>query len=159
MEHRRVCCVNGVRTINSARRDYADRRLLLFHCAHLNGRGLRAEQNVVGNIESVLRVARRVIFGDIERLEVVIVVLDFGTFNDVEAHAHEYIFHFALNCRERVSAADLRHFCRERNVNALGFQLFCLCKCLKLLFLFVNSVFDVSSDFVCKLTCYRALLR
>src|SRR5699024_6954155 len=63
VEHRRVRRVDRVRTVDSAGRDHADRRLLLLHYADLHRRSLRAQQNVVGDVEGVLRVARRMILG------------------------------------------------------------------------------------------------
>ena len=63
MEHRRMGRIDRVGTINSSGGNYADRRLSrALHCMHLNRRGLRTEQDVVGNIEGVLRIARRVVF-------------------------------------------------------------------------------------------------
>ena len=47
MEEGRVRGVERIGAVDAAGRDDADGRLLLFHHAHLHGRGLRAEQNVV----------------------------------------------------------------------------------------------------------------
>ncbi len=67
MEQRRVGSVNGVRAINAAGADDADGGLLHLHDARLNGRGLGAEQNLVRDVEGVLRVACRVIKSEAKR--------------------------------------------------------------------------------------------
>jgi hypothetical protein len=84
VEHRRVRGV-AVLTEDAARRDDADRRRLLrHHGADLHRRGVRAQQHRaarrrVREIEGVVHRARRMAFGDVERGEVVPVVLDLGT--------------------------------------------------------------------------------
>src|SRR4051794_16615158 len=78
--------------LNAARRDDRDRRLLGLHGADLNGARLGPKQHP-GNVdvERVLHRARRVIGGDVQRLEVVPVVLDLGSLGDAIAHAREHV--------------------------------------------------------------------
>ena len=82
MEQRGVRGVHIIGAVHTSGRDYTYRRLLLFHDPYLNRGGLRAKQNVVGDIKGVLSVTRRVILRNVERLEVVVIVLDLRSFGN-----------------------------------------------------------------------------
>ena len=75
---------------------------MLFHVADLHRRGMRAQEPVRVEIESIVHRPRRVIRGDIERLEIVIIVLDFGTVGDSEAHAREQCLEAFQRAHDRV---------------------------------------------------------
>ena len=87
MEQRRVGCVNGVRTVNTARRDNADRRLALFHRADLHRGGLRAQKNaaVLGQVERVRPLAGGVPLSGVELCEVILGLLDLRAVDDLAA--------------------------------------------------------------------------
>ena len=84
---------------------------------HLNRRGLRTEQDVVGNIEGVLRIARRVVFRCIERLEVVVIGLDLGTLLDIKAHRTEDLAHLLLDLCKGVTMTELTPLRRHGNID------------------------------------------
>ena len=69
---------------DAARTDHADRRPLALHRAHLDRRGVRAQQDVgiLFDEERVLHVACRMFGREIERREDMPVILDFGAVGD-----------------------------------------------------------------------------
>ena len=87
VKHRRVRHVM-IAAIHASRRDHAPMAACAFSMrADLHRRGVRAQQPPVGEIEGVVHRARRVIGGDVERLEIVEVVFDLGTGRDLETGA------------------------------------------------------------------------
>ena len=64
---------------------------MLLHHARLHGGGLRAQKNIIGDIKRVLRVSCRVVFRNIERLEVIIIVFDLRPLRNGKAHADKNI--------------------------------------------------------------------
>ena len=128
VEHRRVRLV-AVAAIGAARDDDADRRLLAQHGAHLHRRGVRAQQQPRAvrlriEEERVVHVARRMILGEIELGEVVVVGLDVGTFGDGKAHVGEDRGELVDHLADRMDAADLgrRLAHRQRHVDAFGVE-------------------------------------
>ena len=117
VEHRRVRHV-GVAAIDAARRNHAQRRLVAHHGADLHGRRVRAQQPPVREVERVVHRARRMIRRDIERLEVVPVVLDLGTALDGEAGAAEQLLDTASCARQRMQRAVALAAPRLRHVDA-----------------------------------------
>ena len=75
VEHRRVGEV-VVASEYRPRGDDADRRFALHHRPDLHRRSVGAEQGTVIEVESVLHISRRVVFGEVERFEVVEIILD-----------------------------------------------------------------------------------
>ena len=63
---------------------------------------MRAQHTVVGHEERVVHVARRMIARNVERLEVVIVVLDLGSLVDREAQLDEDVDDLVEHLRERM---------------------------------------------------------
>jgi hypothetical protein len=57
----------------------------VLHDANLDGGSVRAQEKPVVDEECVLHIPRRVIRRKVQRLEVVVVVLDVGAFGDAEA--------------------------------------------------------------------------
>ena len=149
-------CVDGVGTVNASGRYHSYRRLLLFHSSDLYRRRLRAKQYLVGDVESVLRVARRVVFGYVQRLEVIVIEFDLGTFLDRKSHTDKYVLEFSLNERERMRMSE-RRVDGERYVDFFFFQ-FCFEQtAFEFLFALFNGVFDVNSYVVGKLSDLRTL--
>src|SRR5690606_29306906 len=105
VEHRRVGQVR-VAAIGASRRDNPYRRPLLFHHPDLHRRGVGAQQAVGVEIERVVHRPRRVMGGDVERLEVVVVVFHLGAFDDSEADAGEQRFDALQRAGHRMQAAD-----------------------------------------------------
>jgi hypothetical protein len=124
VEHRQVRRVDRFVAIDAAGSDDFDgqRRLALEH-ARLHGRRVRTEQEIVRQPERVLHVARGMVLGDVERVEVVIRRLDVGAFLEPEPEpAHDG--HAGLvNLRERMRRAALLGDAWQRQVLPLGFDL------------------------------------
>ena len=95
MEHRRVGLV-VVRAVDTARADDAQRRAFGLHRAYLNGAGVRAQhmgRAVIAfgpvHVERIHFGARRMMAGDVERIEVVPIGVDTGPFGHGKAHFGE----------------------------------------------------------------------
>ena len=108
--------VHRVGAVDPSGRDDADGGLLLFHRAHLHRGGLGAQQDVVADVEGVLRVARRVVLRNVERLEVVVVGLDLRAFGHREAHAEEDLLDLFEHLGQRVELAERRGPAGHRHV-------------------------------------------
>src|SRR5437868_10355197 len=97
MEDWRMRCICRVGAMHLSWAYYAYRRRLLFHRPDLHRRGVRPHEQalaqrlllLIGDDQGVLRVARRVIRREVERLEVVVVSLDLGTIGDRVSHRLE----------------------------------------------------------------------
>ena len=131
VEERRMRCINRVGAVHTSGGEDADRRALLLHYMNLNGGGLRAKQHVVRYIEGVLRIACRMLRGNVQRLEVVVVKLDFGTLGDGVSHSDEDVLDLVLNAAERMDVTeghvlagygDVKLFRTERTVAHRGFH-------------------------------------
>src|SRR5690554_464525 len=81
MEHRGMSQI-GVATINTTRANHAEWGLALFHYANLDRRGVCAQHRARFNIESIMHGTRRMVFGDIEGAEIMIIVLNLRAFSD-----------------------------------------------------------------------------
>ena len=66
--------VRFVGAVHAAGADDADGRLARGHDARLHRRGVRAQNDVVVHIERILRVARGMVLGQVQQLEVVVIV-------------------------------------------------------------------------------------
>ena len=101
----------------------ADRNALQLHRADLDGRGVRAQQSTVAEIEGVVHRPRRVVGGDVERLEVVEVVLDLRAFRDAESRPAEDCLDSQARARHRMKAADRLSAARQRHVDCAAAEL------------------------------------
>ena len=75
-----------------------------LHHADLHRRRVRAQHAAAFDEERVLHVARRMVGGNVERLEVVVVVLDFRPLGDLEAQSAEDLADLRRRPRERMDA-------------------------------------------------------
>src|SRR6266513_1677314 len=119
MEHRRVGHVR-VAPIDAARRDERERRPVLEQRADLHRRGVGTQQPPVWKIEGVVHRPRRMIGRDVERTEVVEVVLDFWSRGDVEAGTAEQGFDAQARLGHRMQPALLLAPARQGDVDAPG---------------------------------------
>ena len=87
---------------------------------------MRAQDDVVLDVEGVLRVARWVVLGQVEQLEVVVVVLDLRALHHVKAHASEHVDELVLHEGDRVHAAQRRVLARLGDVDRLARELLLL---------------------------------
>ena len=114
----------GINTVHAAWGDDADGRILFVqHIADLNRRGMGAQHVAVFHIKGILHGARGVVLRDIERLEVVEIVFDFGAVGHIEAHAVKEFDHALQGQGNRMQAAALLTAAGQSNVECLGGQL------------------------------------
>ena len=119
MEHRRVRDIR-VAPVHGARRDHADRHALQLHRPDLHRRGMGPQQLAVAEIEGVVHRARRVVGGDVERLEVVEVVLDLGPLGHAESGAAEDRLDPQPRARDRMQPAGRLAAARQGDVDGAG---------------------------------------
>ena len=113
-----------IAAIGAARRDDAKRQRGVLHGAHLHRRGVGAQQLplAVGagrEVEGVVLLAGRVLGRNVERREVVEVVLDVGAFGDGEAHVAEDRDDLVQHLADRVDTALQRRPDGKRDIDAL----------------------------------------
>ena len=71
-------------------------------------------------IERVLHVAGRMVGRHVERFEVVIVVFDFGAFENLVAHAREDVLDLLTHLHERMHAPERQPSAGQRHVHRAG---------------------------------------
>jgi len=135
VEHRRVRRV-GVAPVDLAGAQHVHRRALLLHDAHLDGRGVGAQQHAAVGVhdrfrhgltllddpEGVVGGARGVARRRVERREVVIVELDLGTLGDAVAEADEDVLDLAHGLGDEVLVAGRERLAGQGDVDALVCQ-------------------------------------
>ena len=124
VEHGRVGHV-VVAAVGAARRDDPVRRRLGLHVANLHRRGVGPEQHALARlvgteIEGVVHLPRRVLGRDVERREIVEVVLDVGPFDDPEAHVGEDRDQLVQHLADGMNGADRLRARRQGDVHPLG---------------------------------------
>ena len=60
---------------------------------------MRTQQQLIGDVESVLHIAGRMIFREIHLFEIVAVLLDLWTINDFVTHPQKQVFDFLVDLR------------------------------------------------------------
>ena len=108
VEQGRVGGIYRVGAEYTARGNDSNGGLRFFHYTDLYRRSLGSQYDVVIDIKGVLGVPGRVVFGDVQCLKVVVVVLHLRTLGNVKAHAHKDVLDFVQNDGQRVLVADLR---------------------------------------------------
>ena len=136
VELRQVAGVGRVGTIDGARADHVDGRLLRLHGVDLYARGLGAQQHVglamgvslgvrdaagvvIDHVEGIAGRAARVIHGGVERSEVVVGSIDHGAGLDGVADAAEDVLGLLDDLLDQVLVTDLRTDARQRDVDGL----------------------------------------
>ena len=112
--------VGFVGAVDAPGADDADGRLARGHDARLHGRGVRAQDDVVVDVESVLRVAGGMVLGQVEQLKVVVVVLDLRAFDHLITHANENLHQFVLHGVQGVGRAGGTGPYRHGHVDGLA---------------------------------------
>ncbi len=79
-------------------------RFSFFHYPDLERRGLRPQHHFFGDVESVLHVPGRMVFRDVQRLEIVIVQLDLRPFDRFEPEPIENAANFHRRLCDRMQA-------------------------------------------------------
>ena len=159
MEQRGMGRIDVVTAEYTARCNDADRRLLVFHRADLNRRGLRAENNIIGYIEGVLRITCRMILRNVQGFEIVVVGLDIRTLCDRESHADKNILDFIQNKIDRMLLANRNFSARHRDIEGLALELALEGNCLQTLLVLSQTCFNRRAELVDHLTERRTLLR
>ena len=118
-----------VGAVHAPRAEHLDGRLFALHHADLPRRSLRTEQKFAADEEGVLHIARGVVGGDVERLEVVVVLLDLRPLEHVEAHAREDVDQLLLDEGDGVDGTAARELRGHGHVD-----LFARVACGELLF-------------------------
>ena len=128
--------IGRVGTIDGARADHVDGRLLRLHSVDLHARSLGAQQHVglavgvslgvrdaagvvVDHVEGIAGRAARVIHGGVERGEVVVGGVDHGAGLDGVADAAEDVLGLLDDLLDQVLVTDLRTDARQRDVDGL----------------------------------------
>ena len=97
--------------------DHADREGIFLHRTHLHGGCVGAEKQRVevpcGDEESVLHVAGGVVRREVEGLEHMVVVLDFGAFRHVVSELAEDIHYLLAHYAHWMAAAELELLARQ----------------------------------------------
>ena len=80
-----------IAAVSPARHDDPDRWFRFHHSANLDRRGMGAEHQTVvvvraRKVKGIMLLARRMVRGDVERREVMPVILDVRAFGDAELH-------------------------------------------------------------------------
>src|SRR5690348_4761570 len=119
VEHRRVGLVR-IAAVDLARRDDADRRLAPGHAADLHRRRMRAQQATVTEVEGVVHGACRMVRREVQRLEVVPVVLDLRAIGTLVAEPREDRRDAFQRAGDRVDAAALAIAPGQADVELLG---------------------------------------
>ena len=78
----------GIDAVHAAGGDDADGRVFLVeHIADLNRRSVRAQNIAVFHIKGILHGTGRMVFGNVQCLEIMEIVFDFGAVGHFETHA------------------------------------------------------------------------
>ena len=117
MEVHAVSRIRRVAAEHPPGRDNPHRRLMGLHHPDLHRAGLRAKNPPVGKIEGVLRVAGGMVRRRVERVEVVIDVLDLRPLRDDEPHPAEDRHALVGQHRDRVLVPRLPAPPRQRQVD------------------------------------------
>ena len=124
VEDRRVRGVDALVAIDTPRRDHSERRSPLLQLPDLNRRGVRAQEERRGSLavheEAVLRVAGGMVGREVQRLEVMAVVLDLRAVGDRVAHTQEDLLDAAPHDRDRMESAPSRAPSGQCDIDLLG---------------------------------------
>ena len=118
-EHRGMRGIVLIAAVNTARGNHANRLIgfVSLHGTRLYRRSLGTHENFISNIEGILHIARRMVLGQVQRLKVEVIALNFRTFFHAKAHVDKDILNTLHGQRQRVQMA-LRHRApRQRNIN------------------------------------------
>src|SRR5262245_15955098 len=116
LEHRCVGRVEWIAAIHLARNHDADRWPIRFEGTDLHRRRVRAQQELRTDVERVLRIQRRMVFGEVERIEVIALGLDFGPHRAREAELTEDLANLVHDLRDDVQTAAPLWAARQREI-------------------------------------------
>ena len=125
MEHWRVRYI-VIDAVSLPRHNDTHRRLLPLHHTNLHRRCVRPQEMPIGEVERIVQIARGMVCRGIQCVEVVIICLDLGARNALEAQLCENRRNLLQSLRNRVRFAVGRLPTGERDVHRLVYELFCL---------------------------------
>ena len=99
-------------------------------------------------------ICRNVEFG-----EVVVIILDFRSLNDLIAHADEDALDFLESDRVRMAVADELHFCRQSYVDLLRCELAFHLLCIEFLLCLLHLLLDGKARVIDPLAYLRTVFR
>ena len=123
MENRGVRSVHLVGAVNAPRANDADRRFAGEHGARLHRGCVRTQNDIILDVERILRVAGGMVLRQVEQLEVEQIQFHFRAFHNVEAHAGEDLQKLILHQRDGMNGADRRVLARLGYVDRFAFEL------------------------------------
>src|SRR6266566_4875301 len=118
VEHGRVGGVRVVAPVALAGGDDVKRRAVLLHGPHLHGRRVRAQHGLGVHIDRVKIVARRMTFGNVQGVKVVVHGLNLGSGLDREAESKEDVLDLALHPHDGMNRAERPAKAGESQVNS-----------------------------------------
>ena len=107
MKSRIVRRIGGIAPIHPAGNENPNRRRLLLHHPNLNRRSMRAQQTPLfaRQVKSVLRIAGRMIYGRIERVKTMILILHFRPGGNGKAQSPEAPHNLLSHLRQRMKSS------------------------------------------------------
>src|SRR5450756_864741 len=118
-EHGSVACIHRVAAIASAGGNHPYRRTPSFHRPDLNRRRMCTQKHAGRQVERVLHIARGVVRGDVERLEIVVFLLDFWTLFYIESHGQKDGLDLLLDLREDMFLAGRHELPRQGKIDVI----------------------------------------
>ena len=116
MEHRRMRSIT-VHAVHATRRNNTNRWIFLIqHITNLNRRSVRAQYITIFYIKRVLHGTCRVILRNVQGLEIVEIIFNFGSVRDFKTHATEQFFYALARERNRVQTTQTLSTRRQRYV-------------------------------------------
>src|ERR1041385_6344767 len=119
-EHRIVRGIRSVAPKHATGRDHPDRHATTLHRVNLHGRSLRTKRETLSRVERVLPRARRVVLGNIERVEVVEIRFDLAVVFDRVTKRDEDVFQTLAQQSDRMTMAGAWATSRHRDVDTLA---------------------------------------
>ena len=114
----------GIHAVNAPGRNNADGRIFFIqHIADLNRRGVGAQYVAVFHVKGVLHSARRMVGGNIQRLEIVKIVFDFRAVGHFKAHAVKQLDNALQGEGNRVQTAAALAAAGQSHIQGFGGQL------------------------------------
>ena len=123
MENGAVGSVHLVGAEDAAGAGNADGGLAGQHGTRLHGGGVRAQHDVIIHIEGILRVARGMVLGQVQKLKVVVIQLDFGAFHHIKAQTRQGREHLVQHQRGGMRHAQARQVARLGHIQRFALQL------------------------------------
>ena len=142
-----------VAPIATTRTDDTDRGIHLLHYSNLHGRSLCPEQLAILKVDGSVQIAGGVIGRGVQGVEVMVLVLDFGTIGDSESHATKDVDYLIGNARQRMEPARGRPPAGQGYVKAFLYFPFLL----ELAPTQFQGLFDRRTKLAASLSCGRSL--